>query len=60
VDPNSEAFMAGLRQGDVITAVNREPITNVTEFRKALGKIHGTVALRVRRNDQIFYLVLPD
>ena len=23
-DPNSEAYMAGLRQGDVITAVNRE------------------------------------
>ena len=52
--------MAGLRQGDVITAVNREPVTNVAEFRKALGKTSGAVALRVRRNDQIFYLVLGD
>jgi Do/DeqQ family serine protease len=60
VDPNSEAFMAGIRQGDVITAVNREPVTNVTEFRKALGKTNGAVALRIRRNDQIFYIVLGD
>ncbi len=60
VDPNSEAFMAGLRPGDVITAVNRETVTNVAEFRKALGKTSGAVALRVRRNDQIFYLVLGD
>ena len=58
VDPNSEAYMTGLRQGDVITAVNREPVADVEQFRKALGKTSGAVALRVRRNDQIFYLVL--
>ncbi|MGH8283212.1 MAG: DegQ family serine endoprotease [Gammaproteobacteria bacterium] len=59
VDPNSEAYMAGLRQGDVITAVNRETVANVAEFRKALSHINGPVALRVRHNDQIFYIVLP-
>ena len=58
VDPNSEAYITGLRQGDVITAVNREPVADVEQFRKALGKTSGAVALRVRRNDQIFYLVL--
>ena len=58
VDPNSEAYSAGLRQGDVITAVNREAVSNVAEFRKALDQAGGTVALRVRRDDQIFYLVL--
>ena len=58
VDPNSEAYSAGLRQGDVITAVNREAVSNVAEFRKALAQAGGTVALRVRRDDQIFYLVL--
>ncbi len=60
VDPNSEAYMAGLRQGDVITAVNRAVVANVAEFRQALSHITGPVALRVRRNDQIFYLVLGD
>ncbi|MDE2070081.1 MAG: DegQ family serine endoprotease [Gammaproteobacteria bacterium] len=58
VDPNSEAYSAGLRQGDVITAVNREAVGDVAEFRKALAQAGGTVALRVRRDDQIFYLVL--
>jgi len=58
VDPNSESYMAGLRQGDVITAVNREAVADVAQFRKALGKTSGAVALRVRRNDQIFYIVL--
>ncbi len=60
VDPNSEAYTADLRQGDVITAVNREPVANVEEFRKAMGRNTGTVALRVRRNDQVFYIVLGD
>ncbi|MGA9854392.1 MAG: DegQ family serine endoprotease [Gammaproteobacteria bacterium] len=60
VDPNSEAYMAGLRQGDVITAVNREPVADVAQFRTALSKTSGAVALRVRRNDQIFYLVLGE
>ncbi|MGH8415435.1 MAG: PDZ domain-containing protein, partial [Gammaproteobacteria bacterium] len=59
VDPNSEAYMAGLRQGDVITAINRETVADVMQFRKALSHINGPVALRVRHNDQIFYLVLP-
>ncbi|MGB9428382.1 MAG: DegQ family serine endoprotease [Gammaproteobacteria bacterium] len=58
VDPNSEAYMAGLRPGDVITAVNREAVNNVAEFSKALSQASSAVALRVRRNDQIFYLVL--
>ncbi|HET7921689.1 MAG TPA: DegQ family serine endoprotease [Gammaproteobacteria bacterium] len=55
---NSEAFQAGLRPGDVITAVNRAPVTDVAGFRKALDKTKGGVALRVRRGDQAFYLVL--
>ncbi|MDE2195890.1 MAG: DegQ family serine endoprotease [Gammaproteobacteria bacterium] len=58
VDPNSQAYMAGLRPGDVITAVNREPVSNVEEFRKALGSTKGAVALRVRRGDQAFFLVI--
>ena len=58
VDPNSAAYMAGLRPGDVITAVNREPVSNVEEFRKALGSTKGAVALRVRRGDQAFFLVI--
>ena len=58
VAPNSEAFLAGLRPGDVITAVNRESVSNVGEFRRALKSIGGAVALRIRRGDQAFFVVL--
>ncbi|HET7649737.1 MAG TPA: PDZ domain-containing protein, partial [Gammaproteobacteria bacterium] len=58
VERDSEAYMAGIRVGDVITAVNRTPISNVEEFRKALGQSKGGVALRVQRQDQVFYVVL--
>ncbi|MGH8282081.1 MAG: DegQ family serine endoprotease, partial [Gammaproteobacteria bacterium] len=44
VDPNSEAYAAGLRTGDVITAVNREAVSNVAEFSKALAQAGSTVA----------------
>jgi S1-C subfamily serine protease len=36
VMPNSPAAEAGLRQGDVITKVNDEPVTNPEDLRKAL------------------------
>jgi Do/DeqQ family serine protease len=58
VDRDSEAYTAGLRPGDIITGVNRTPISNVDEFRKVLGKTKGGVALRVQRQDQAFYVVL--
>ena len=58
VAPNSEAFLAGLRPGDVITAVNRESVSNVGEFRRALKRTGGAVALRIRRGDQAFFVVL--
>jgi serine protease Do len=58
VDPNSEAYMAGIRQGDVITAVNRQAVSNVEQFRKALSQAGGTVALRIWHNSQVFYVVL--
>ncbi|HEX6550557.1 MAG TPA: DegQ family serine endoprotease [Gammaproteobacteria bacterium] len=58
VERDSDAYLAGLRPGDVITAVNRTPISNTEEFRKALSKTKGGVALRVQRQDQVFYIVL--
>ncbi|MGH8369368.1 MAG: PDZ domain-containing protein, partial [Gammaproteobacteria bacterium] len=58
VERDSEAYMAGLRPGDIITGVNRTVISNVSEFRKVLGKTKGGVALRVQRQDQVFYIVI--
>jgi serine protease Do len=38
VDPNSEAYQAGLRRGMLIRQVNRQDVHNTEEFRRALGQ----------------------
>ena len=49
------AARAGIRQGDVVTAVNGRPVKSVDELRKATDLANGSVALLVRRGeDSIF------
>ncbi len=49
------AAKAGVRQGDVILAVNRTPIKSVEELRELVGKADKSVALLIQRDDaQIF------
>ena len=51
VDENSAAAKAGLKAGDVIVAVDTEPIDSVNALRRAVGKkAEGQVALRIVRN----------
>ncbi len=59
VDDDSEAAEAGLQPGDVITAVNRKPVKNVAEFKAAMGS-KGQTLFTVRRDDQVFYVLLGD
>nr|AQQ75140.1 hypothetical protein [uncultured bacterium] len=61
VDPDSSAADAGLRRGDVIEEVNRQPVANSGEFEAALQKAgRQSVLLRVRRGDRgSFILVKP-
>jgi serine protease Do len=57
VDPESEAYMRGLREGDLIIAVNRRAVRNVQEFNQQAGSIAaGDVALlqAVRANSRMF------
>ncbi|MDB6025758.1 MAG: hypothetical protein JWM68_1981 [Verrucomicrobiales bacterium] len=39
VDPDSVAERKGIRPGDVITEVNRQPVTNLKTFREALKSV---------------------
>ncbi|MDZ4796758.1 MAG: DegQ family serine endoprotease [Bryobacteraceae bacterium] len=61
VDPASSAGEAGLRRGDVITSVNRQPVTTVAEFEKAVGGSGSkSVLLLVNRGGgQQFVVVEP-
>jgi serine protease Do len=56
VDPSSEAADAGLRQGDVIQEVNRQPVSNTAEFERALRNSNGKPLLLVNRNGSTLYL----
>ncbi len=52
VAPNSPAAQAGLKQGDVITAVDGKPMTSEAELRQAIQahKIGDTMEMTVLRN----------
>ncbi|MFN2372452.1 MAG: DegQ family serine endoprotease [Cyclonatronaceae bacterium] len=57
VDPDSEAYARGLREGDLIIAVNRRAVRSVQEFNQQAGSIAaGEVALlqAVRQNSRMF------
>ena len=58
-DPDSGAADAGLRRGDVIEEINRQPVSNVSEFNAALQKAEKkSVLLRVRRPDGTRYILV--
>jgi Do/DeqQ family serine protease len=54
----SRAFAAGLRHGDIITAVNRQAIKDVSSFVDAVTQIQGQLLLRVQRGNQAAFLVI--
>lgn len=51
ISQTSEAYRQGLQRGDVITAVNREPVSTVSEFNEILSEVaeseDGVVLLNV-------------
>jgi Do/DeqQ family serine protease len=58
VEPRSPAAIAGLRPGDVIIAVNRQPVENVGEFEKLVAAAEGDLLLQVQRGEGFFFLVI--
>jgi serine protease Do/serine protease DegQ len=58
IDRNSPGWLNGLRQGDVITSVNREPVAGLREFLDLIGKYNGSLLLRVVRGNSAAFLVL--
>jgi serine protease Do len=59
VDPNGSAANAGIRQGDLIQEVNRQPVRTVAEFNAAVQRSGARPALvLVKRRDAVIYLTL--
>ncbi len=58
IDPQSNAARSGVQQGDLITSVNRHPVTNVREFKEQIKSIRSgsTVLLKVVRDGRGLYL----
>jgi serine protease Do len=58
VDPSSEAAEAGLRRGDVIREVNRQPVKNTADFERAVRSSSNKPLLLVDRNGSTMYLAV--
>ena len=59
VDPAGSAANAGIRQGDLIQEVNRQPVKTVTEFTAAIQQSGARPALvLVKRRNAVIYLTL--
>ena len=54
----SRAFASGLRQGDIITAVNRQPFADLSAFIQMVTQTKGQLLLRVQRGNQGAFLVI--
>ena len=59
VDPAGSAANAGIKQGDLIQEVNRQPVKTVTEFTAAIQQSGAKPALvLVKRRNIVIYLTL--
>jgi serine protease Do len=62
IDPESPAGGSGLQQGDIITQVNRKPVTNVSEYNAAVraGASRESTLFLVRRGEGTFFVAVPN
>jgi Do/DeqQ family serine protease len=59
VDPNGSAANAGIRQGDLIQEVNRQPVRSATDFSAAVQRSGARPALvLVKRRNAVIYVTL--
>lgn len=58
VQPKSSAATAGLRAGDIVTAVNDEPVSSASELNRALDALSGPATLSITRGSQSLTLTI--
>ncbi|WP_300003237.1 Do family serine endopeptidase [uncultured Cedecea sp.] len=57
VEKGSPAALAGLQKDDVIVAINRDPVHNLSEMRKVLDTKPAIIALHIIRGDNSIYIL---
>jgi Do/DeqQ family serine protease len=58
IDRSSAAYRSGLRAGDVITGINRQPVDSVDDLIGVVSGSEGALLLDIRRGDSSLFLVL--
>ncbi len=58
IKPGSPAAIAGLRPGDIITSVNRQPVEDVNDVRRALRAGGPGILLNIRRGNGALFMVI--
>jgi serine protease Do len=60
VRPGSEALRKGLRRGDLVQEINREPVASVLEYEQTVARVKPgqAVLLLVRRGDSTNFVGL--
>jgi len=58
VTQGSRAYRNGLEAGDIITALNRQPVSSHAELQSLLSTFSGTIAANVIRGEQHLFLIL--
>jgi serine protease Do/serine protease DegQ len=58
VQKGSTAAYLGLKEGDIITGINRQRIKNIAELRQALKERQGVFALNILRGNTQLYLMI--
>ncbi|MGR9092072.1 MAG: DegQ family serine endoprotease [Gammaproteobacteria bacterium] len=58
VEQGSRVAAAGLREGDIISSVNRAPTRNLQEFLQVVNQVKGQMLLRVQRGNHAAFMVI--
>ena len=58
VEQGSRVAAAGLREGDIISSVNRAPTRNLQEFLQVVNQLKGQMLLRVQRGNHAAFMVI--
>ncbi|MCC6202448.1 MAG: DegQ family serine endoprotease [Gammaproteobacteria bacterium] len=58
VDQGSGVWNAGIRAGDIILSVNRQPIATLKDFLVLVNQAQGQLLLQVRRGNEVAFVLI--